>query len=108
MKKLFGILAVTVGLLFSVNMMYAQHGEGKKGNHDFRTKTVMIADKLEFSDAQKEQLNDLNSKYAADDYDKKEYRKEFRSIMTEEQKQKALEMRRAHGRKGKPGTTSSK
>lgn len=106
MKRIFGVLAVTIGLIFSVNMIHAQQKDGNKGNHDFRAKSLKMSERLSFTEAQKVQLKDLNAKYVYDDYDKKSYRKEFRNIMTEEQKQKALEMRRAHGRKGKPAPSS--
>lgn len=96
MKKV--ILAVAI-LVASTAGVYAQGGKGHGGMRDPKKMSERIAEKLEFTDAQKEQVATLNDKYSGDDYDKEKYRAEFKEIMTEEQKAKAQEMRKNHQRR---------
>ena len=55
--------------------------------------TERAARALKFTDAQNDQLKKLNDRYTGDNYDKRKYREEFRAIMTDEQRQKADDMR---------------
>ncbi len=98
MKKIFLVAAT---LLLIQTTTYAQpQGRGKQ--HDPKEMTAKAAKELNFSDDQMEKLETLNKEYKGDDYDRKKYRDAFREIMTDEQKQKAGEMRKQRGHRGGP------
>lgn len=87
MKKLMVVFAILCAVTT------AGYSQDNKAQRDPKQMTARAAEKLEFSQEQKQALATLNSRYAGDDYDRKQYREEFRKIMTEEQRQKADAMR---------------
>lgn len=71
---------------------------------DPKARTAKMADKLGFTDAQRARLASLNEKYPGTDFDRKAYREEFRTILTEAQKQQVAEWKAKHKEKnGRPG-----
>lgn len=87
MKKLVMVFAI----LWAVTT--AGYSQDNKGQRDPKQMSARVAEKLEFSQEQKQALTTLNSRYTGEDYDRKQYREEFRKIMTDEQRQKADAMR---------------
>ena len=71
-------------------------GKNKKGMRDPKKRTAKLAEKLNFTDAQKTQLSSLNTKYPGNDFDRKAYHQEFRAILTDAQKQQLAEIRAKH------------
>ncbi len=101
MKRKLLIAATALVLIATGNNVYAQHGGQRP---DPKTMTAKMAEKLEFTQEQQTQLATLNEKYTGNDFDKRQYREEFRQIMTDEQRAKADDMRKKHegsGMKGK-------
>jgi Spy/CpxP family protein refolding chaperone len=89
-KLILGVMALAMATLPA---MAQQRG---KGARDPKMMAAKMADKLNFTDAQKAQLEALNAKYPGADFDKMKYREEFRGIMTDEQKKKAEEWKAQH------------
>jgi Spy/CpxP family protein refolding chaperone len=77
----------------------AAAGEHKKHKGDPKKRTAKLAEKLNFTDAQKAQLSSLNAKYPGTDFDRKAYRQEFKAILTDAQKQQLAELRAKHKEK---------
>jgi hypothetical protein len=71
---------------------------------DPRKRAEMMADKLNFTAEQRARLASLNARYPGENIDRKAYHEEFRTIMTDSQRQQAEEWKkqRAEGKgKGK-------
>lgn len=64
-----------------------------KAPRDPKMMSAKMAEKLSFTDAQQQQLEALNKKYPGADFDRQQYRQEFRAIMTDAQKKQADEMK---------------
>lgn len=97
MKRTVWIMAFAMACTVSA---MAQDNAGK-GKRDPKQMSAMVAKKLNFTDAQQTQLDELNKKYPGADYDKTKYRDEFRNIMTEEQKKEMAELKaKRDGAKG--------
>lgn len=78
--------------------------KGGKGMRDPKARTEKMATKLNFSDAQRAQLDALNKKYPGADFDRKAYHQEFRAILTDAQKEQIKQWREQHkAQKGQKG-----
>ncbi len=97
MKRIVLIMALAAACMAPA---MAQERAGK-GKRDPKQVSAMVARKLNFTDAQKAQLDELNKKYPGADYDKAKYREEFKAIMTEDQKKEMAELKaKREGAKG--------
>lgn len=83
-------MLIATAALLAVNVATAQAGRGQRNP---KMMTAKVAERLHFTDAQMKQLSALNEKYPGDDFDRKQYRDEFRGIMTEEQKAQLEQMK---------------
>jgi hypothetical protein len=63
---------------------------------DPKVRSERIAEKLQFSQEQKQKLHSLNEKYKGNNYNKEAYRKEFHDMLTVGQKQQLQEWRKKH------------
>lgn len=85
-------IAASAILSFGVATSHAQEHREHKGR-DPKQMTEKAAQKLNFTEEQNAKLAALNAKYPGSDYDKEKYREDFRTILTDDQKQKMDEMR---------------
>ena len=102
MKKTI-IMAAFALAVMAAPAMAQKDGKGMK---DPKARMERVAEKLQFTDAQRAHLTTLNKKYEGTDVDRKKYREEFRAILTDAQKQQMAEWRAKH--KGKKGMKNRK
>lgn len=101
MKKMMVMALFALGSLCAVPAMAQREGGGRQ--HDPKQRMEKISEKLNLTADQKAQVEALNQKYAGANVDKKQYREEFRSILTDGQKKQLDDMhaRRMQNRKAK-------
>ncbi|RYD57557.1 MAG: hypothetical protein EOP56_07190 [Sphingobacteriales bacterium] len=80
-------------------MVQGPNDKAGKRMKDPKKRTARMAEKLNFTDAQKAQLDQLNAKYPGAEFDRKAYREGFRAILTDAQKQKMAEWKAKHKEK---------
>ncbi len=88
MKK--KMMMAVMALMIAAAPAFAQQKDGK-GKRDPKMMSAKMAEKMQFTDAQKAQLNALDAKYTGANYDKVKYREEFHNIMNDDQKKQMQE-----------------
>lgn len=82
-------------MAFAVLCMNAMPAMAQQGKPNPKQAAAKLSESLHMTPAQKGEIEKLNEKYSGDDYDKRAYMREFRGILTEEQKQQMQKMREA-------------